>query len=737
MATVISRPARQVVDVVDLVDDVRTAEPPRPDSARLARPVVPMGNQPALDGIRALSVAIVIAYHAGLGWMRGGFFGVEVFFVVSGFLITTLLLDERAARGSVSLRGFWARRARRLFPALFVVLLAVSLWAVLVQTEFAADLRRTLLPSVLYVSNWAEIFGDVPYFAPATPPLRHLWSLAVEEQWYLLWPIGFVLLLRVAPRRAGARAAVLGALAVAAMAWSAWLVRTGADPLLRVGGRDVDRFNFTYLNTMGRASGLLLGAAAAMVWRPWESRVCARREHRRIGLLDLAGLAAVVAIVAIAATRSATILTDAALYRVWMPLVTALSLVAVMVAVHPRAGLARRLFGWGPLVAVGRRSYGLYLWHWPVFAFAGVAGRPERLAPALLLTIGLSELCFRLVEQPVRAGSLARWWAQLAARGRAASIGWGLAVGLTLTLVVAGVAMQLRQAGDVDPAVGDQKVTFDVEAALAAAGSPVESSMAAPQASSPTPSMGASAVAPPAPETTTPVVVEPTAPRLPRRMVVLGDSQAHSLAINLPDGVEQVFAVSDGSIDGCSVQSTGRIVTSRPDFSKLFQRCAGWEQRWADAARAADAELALVVIGAWDVFDHEVDGKRIPFASPEADARFMSGVQQAIDVLGAEGVHVALLEVPCMRPIDVEGAGVPALPERGEDWRVAHLNELLRKVAAGDPAAATFVPGPTQWCHDPSVGASTAYRWDGVHVYQAGAALILETITAPLLAIPL
>lgn len=722
MATAISRPSSDALPAV--------ADAPA-EGVELTRRRRPMGQQPGLDGIRAISVAIVILYHAGLGWMHGGFFGVEVFFVVSGFLITTLLLDEHSSHGSVSLRGFWLRRARRLLPALFVVLASVSVWAVLVQTEFAADLRRTLLPAVLYVSNWAEIFGDVPYFAPATPPLRHLWSLAVEEQWYLLWPLGFLALARLAPDRPQRRAAVLAVLAVGAMLWSAWLVGAGSDSALTVAGHEVDRFNFAYLNTLGRASGLLLGAAAAMVWRPWEARDAAPHQRRRVTVLDVAGIAAPVAIVGIAATRSSSILTDAALYRLWMPLVTVSSLVAVMAVVHPRAGLARQVFGWGPLVALGQRSYGLYLWHWPVFAFAGVPGQPERLAPALLMTAGLSELCFRLVEQPIRGGSLGRWWERVRLGGSTARTRWALACGLAVALFTTGLAMQVRRASEVDPAAGNQEATFDIGVALANATTTTAVTVESSASLLPDTSQMSSITSVPVAQ------VASTAPSLPRRMIVLGDSQAHSLAINLPEGIDQVFSVVDGSIDGCSVQSTGKILTSQSEFSKLFRRCVGWEQRWAESARAADAELALVMIGAWDVFDHEVDGVRVPFASPEGDARFTSGVQRAIDVLRTEGVHVALLEVACMRPIEVEGAGVPALPERGEDWRVAHLNNLLRQVAAANPEASTFVAGPAQWCEDPVVSASTAYRWDGVHVYQTGAKLIMETITAPLLAIPL
>jgi hypothetical protein len=147
--------------------------------------------------------------------------------------------------------------------------------------------------------------------------------------------------------------------------------------------------------------------------------------------------------------------------------------------------------------------------------------------------------------------------------------------------------------------------------------------------------------------------------------------------------------------------------------------------------------VALVVIGAWDVFDVEVDGQLVQFGTPAGDERFLQGVQRGIDALRAVGVHAALLEVPCMRPQDVEGAGVPALPERGDDTRVAHLNDLLRKAAAANPGAATFVAGPTAWCDDPVIASSLAYRWDGVHVYDDGAKLEFEAITSPLLQIPL
>jgi hypothetical protein len=220
---------------------------------------------------------------------------------------------------------------------------------------------------------------------------------------------------------------------------------------------------------------------------------------------------------------------------------------------------------------------------------------------------------------------------------------------------------------------------------------------------------------------------------LPRSLSIVGDSQAHSLAINLPTGIESTFTIEDGSLDGCSVYSSGRVISSRSGFDNDFSICRDWLDAWANAARGTD--VALVVLGAWDVFDLEIDGVSYPFASSAFDELFTTNLLSGVDAMLGAGAEVALLEVACMRPQDVEGAGVPALPERGDDVRVAHLNDLLRGVAASRPGV-TFVAGPDQWCADEAVASDLGYRWDGVHVYQPGANLIYETIAPALLAIP-
>jgi hypothetical protein len=234
---------------------------------------------------------------------------------------------------------------------------------------------------------------------------------------------------------------------------------------------------------------------------------------------------------------------------------------------------------------------------------------------------------------------------------------------------------------------------------------------------------------------TTPAVDPSSTLALPRSVVIVGDSMAYSLWKNLPGGIESTFTATDGSVEGCSVYDTGKAVSSRDSYTRNFSTCGGWDGKWAAAAQQNRAEVALVVIGAWDVFDVTVDGVSMPFGSAENDARFTTGVQKGIDALTGAGSKVALLEVACMRPQDVKGAGVPALPERGMDDRVAHLNDLLRQLAATNSATTTFVTGPPQYCQEP-IASDLAYRWDGVHAYKPGAKLTFEAIANQLLAIP-
>jgi peptidoglycan/LPS O-acetylase OafA/YrhL len=238
-----------------------------------------LGYRPALDGLRALAVIAVFAYHAELGWARAGFLGVDVFFVLSGYLITALLLAERRREGRIDLRRFWARRARRLLPAVVVLLAAVAVAVPLLAPDQAARIRADLVAALAYVSNWWLIVGEQSYFeAAGRPPLlQHLWSLAVEEQFYLLWPP----VLALAVRRRSSRRLVkpLLAAAVASAVVMALLFQPYSDP------------SRVYYGTDTRAVALLLGAALAAATTRWQLVDRVSRPGRL--MLEAAGLAGV------------------------------------------------------------------------------------------------------------------------------------------------------------------------------------------------------------------------------------------------------------------------------------------------------------------------------------------------------------------------------------------------------------------------------------------------------------
>ncbi len=382
---------------------------------------------PGLDGLRAVAVTAVLLYHAGLASLPGGFLGVEVFFVISGYLITTLLLAEWHARGRLSFTGFWLRRARRLLPALYVSLAATLVIALLAVPQEVASLRGDAAAAMIYVTNWYLIFSHKPYFVAMGRPslLGHLWSLAVEEQFYLLWPLTFAGGMRILRRRGMPAALLAGAVASATL--MAALYRPGSDP------------SRIYYGTDTRAAGLLLGAALAFLWAPGSQ--VARLGRAGPPLLDAAGLASL-AVLAWAFARLDEF--QPALYRGGFALVALATAVAIAAVVGRRSRLGQAL-GLRPLVWVGLRSYSIYLWHWPVFALTRpqldlpIAGLPL-LALRLAVTTILAELSYRHVETPIRRGALGHaWLAWRAAAGplhRRLRTRWAAMVGLLLAASV-------------------------------------------------------------------------------------------------------------------------------------------------------------------------------------------------------------------------------------------------------------------------------------------------------------
>ncbi len=665
---------------------------------------------------------LVVLYHAGFSWMSGGFFGVEVFFVVSGFLITSLLLAEHDRSGRVSFRGFWVRRGRRLFPALAAVLLAVMVWtAIWGSAEQVSQVRRDVPWAVFYLSNWGQILGDIPYFTADPPILRHLWSLGIEEQWYVIWPV--VVIGLVALRRSRVLVGALIALAgVGVMLYTAWL--ESRSPTVLGGPPDlfdgVDRTNFMYLSTVTRVSGLLLGAAVAFMWRAGAANAVGRVPRR---VADVIGVAAL----AVIGTASIdAVITEGYVYRWLLPLVSVSSLVAIVIAVGSESSAVRAALSRGPIVAVGLRSYGLYLWSWPIFVVVGATdGSVIRFAWAMLMSAVVTELSYRFLEQPVRQGALVRLWNDRRTAVLTAAVG--------IAVLTSGLVVWYAATDEYDPLVRGEEATFDAESAL----DRQEASTSAPSPATTDPRVTEPEVAASPPTTITPTTTASPSPgavgevvRPSANVVVLGDSQGSALASNAPDGIEELFPqVVDGAITGCSVWDSGTVRSDVETFVN-FEKCAGWQEEWAAAAQGSD--VALVLLGAWDVLD-KVDGDTVlAFGSSEFDAEYAARLRSGIDAVRAVGVPVVLLEVACMRPIDVPVENGLALPERGDDARVAHLNLLLRSVADEYGAKVQVIEGP-DWCGQEHLATDGDLRWDGVHYVPLGSALVFETIAADLL----
>ncbi len=355
--------------------------------------------RPHLDGARALAVVAVILYHLGLPWMPGGFVGVDLFFVLSGYLITGLLLTEVTTTGGVALGRFYARRARRLLPASLLVIAAVAVTAnhVLDQLD-QQSVARDISWSALYTANWRFVSGGVDYFTPGDvpSPLQHFWSLAVEEQFYLVWPVlllGVWLLGRRGDRDRDASGPLLAVISVLG-AGSLWLSFTQAGT------------NLGYFGTPARAYQLLAGAALAVALHRWGGRLPKGPGARRAGTgLAVAGLGIL--------TWCAVSLAGDAVYPGPVGLlVTGASLVLLVGIDVAPPGLAARALGAGVPALVGRLSYSLYLWHWPVIVFAPLLAehhaRPvleERWAIGVV-TVALATASHWLVERPVRFGLL-------------------------------------------------------------------------------------------------------------------------------------------------------------------------------------------------------------------------------------------------------------------------------------------------------------------------------------------
>jgi peptidoglycan/LPS O-acetylase OafA/YrhL len=577
------------------------------------------------------------------------------------------------------------------------MLLLVTALAALVRPGDLAGLRHDLAAALTYLTNWWLIAqGDSYFGAGAHPPLlTHLWSLAVEEQFYLLWPLALVLLLR---RPAGPRQRrwLLGVPVGVA------LVSTLLAALLYDPWHDPSR---VYYGTDTRAVAPLLGAALAIVLRPGSRP--AELTGRARAALDGGGVLALLALAGFT-----VLLTDRVpvLYRGGFLLVALVAGGLVVTAGHPASRLGQ-LLGAAPLAWVGDRSYAIYLWHWPLIAMIG-AGGPVRDLLIVALAVTLAQLSYRYVEHPVRTGALLRAW-----RDRPRPLPTPLLAGLTVAVV--GLAC-----------LGTRVLTATPVSAVPVGPGPA-TTLGALRVVSPSASGHASPSGTPTrspsrpPGTLSPADLHGPAPVVG----VFGDSQGMTLLLNAPADVSQYARLSDQTIEGCGIL-TGRVVSRTGERRDLGADCGDWLPQWRSRAARTRPGIALVMIGAWEVFDLTANGRAMAFGSPGWDATFSAALRQGVAALESSGARVALALLPCYRPIR---ASAGYWPERGDDARTRHVNDLLRAAADADPAKVSTVDPPGEFCTDPEIATDRDYRWDGVHYYKPGAALYLRTVLPQLL----
>jgi len=641
----------------------------------------------ALDGLRAFALLIIMGYHFGVGWLPGGFFSLDIFYVLSGYLITGLLLGEWARAARIKLGAFWLRRARRLLPALLVVLVVVTL---VVRFAYPAglypNLRMADLSALFYFSNWWQIAASGNYFVAtgAVSPLTHTWSLAVEEQFYLVWPLVVVAVLHLGRKFDRGIELLLGVSLVGVVASATEMA------LLYHPGANTTRL---YFGTDTHAQSILVGAALACVLTLVQRHrgedgmaPVARSTGARVALtlVGLAGFAGTLALT-YALTGTASLA-----YRGGF-LLSALSAAAIILgAVCVARGPIARLLSLRPLVWMGTVSYGAYLWHFPVFIEldAGRTGRTglSLLALRTVATFVLAGLSYYLVERPVMEG---RFWRTLRAAGPAL-----VAMGATVAVVVVGTIAPGAAAVDVS---SSGHVPAGEVRALKAAGA-----------------YGAH----------------------PVRFMFVGDSLSVTMGIGLQVGTVHGYGVTviNEGVLGCDIDDLPTISTTNGQPDDPVSPCAHWETLWGDQVAQYRPEVVGVLIGRWDILDH-VDGDQlVHIGEPAWDRHLAAELDHVVEVLSSHGAHVVLFTMPYLDPPDETLNGV--LSPADSPTRVNEFNHLLADVAARHPGTVTVIDlnrilEPSG--HYQSEVDGVTVRWaDGVHISKQGGewlqARVLPTI---------
>jgi peptidoglycan/LPS O-acetylase OafA/YrhL len=635
-------------------------------------------------------------YHGGLPVMTGGFLGVDTFFVLSGFLITSLLVAEWRETETIRLGAFWARRARRLLPALFSVLLVVALFAsVVVARGSYPTLRLDALSSLLYVSNWHFVLANSNYFnqTAAASPLIHTWSLAVEEQFYLIWPLVVVGILRLTRNLR-----VLLVVCCAAALGSAVEMYLLFRPVVLV--------SRSYLGTDTRSQCLFIGAALAVALVLMSRRARStgrlsegefwRPAHRRgrffCAFCGLVGAAAVIVMWVEVDTTSVFPYVGGFFL---IGLATAGVVLAIVGA--PQSAIPRFL-SLPPIRYVGRISYGLYIRHWPLFIW--IDGARTRLSGyelfgvRALVTLGVAMASYHLIERPIRQGSFIRQW-----RARVAV---PVSFGAVLIALIAATAGSTVAAESVSPATG------------------------APPAST-------SRLGPPV------------------HVLLVGDSTALTLGEGLGEqSVEHRFnyLLVDDGILGCGV-ANGLLVEIKGERNIVDPACEGstptpgtplaqqpWPNQWQHDLSVSRPNVVVLLAGRWEVADREYRGKWTSILNPAFAAYVKHQLGLASGLVTSSGAHMVFLTAPCTD----EGEQPDGAPwPEDNPARLAVYNRLVREVAAAHPGTDSVADLNAAACprgrySAKKGGVTIRTNDDGIHFTPAGGVVLAPYVMPEIVA---
>lgn len=660
--------------------------------------------QPALDGTRAVAVAAVLLFHGGVSWMSGGYLGVSVFFTLSGYLITSLLLTEHQRSGKINAAAFYTRRARRLLPASLVCIVAVCLMAWAGWFSGVANLKRDVLGAVFQVFNWVKLGSGESYAdltaaqAGLKKPLDHYWSLAIEEQFYWVWPLAFIGLVAFARRR---KIKVLTVVAIITA-----LSAVAAPVIAQVWGP-----NAAYWSTPARICEILAGALVAC-WlhgRPVPS-----------GIAPLAPIAFGVLAVA------SVLFPDGSgpAYEGALPLVAAVS--AALIVGLQAPGPIRTMLSARPLVGLGKISYGVYLYHWPIFILIDRRGWDVpvgvSLAVKCALTLVVSVASFYLIEKPIRLAT----WMPPRRTLVAAFAGTALASLLAIAVLPAttkyyGVDAAAAEQASFDTGPVAPLVTIATTSSLAAASTVLPTDVSTTDV---LPTEDGEVVV----STTLPVATTSTqlaVPSRPVRILVVGDSTAEATGAGLvlwAVANPQYAQVTVDAGPGCGLVLGGylELYSGQRDVDAV----CGLYVRDLIPKKVTELQPDVVVVMStvWDVQDRRLtkDGPLLSPTDPAVEQAITASLGEFTDSLLAAGApRIVWLKAPTPLPSLAGGEDIQAQPAR---------QSVVRRAieSIGFSRLAVRVVDLAAWLETQPVGQDRAARVDGVH-WSSDASLLIAT----------